>query len=211
MFDKKENSGNSGYRKEQDSAEGCSLIKRVAFEGSFETARLLPLPQFAFAGRSNVGKSSLINAILNRRIARVSKTPGKTILINFYRVNDIFFLVDLPGYGYAKRPKSMREKWRKIIEDYLKNANLLYHVFVLIDSRHLPMESDIMFIEWLKYYGKEFSVVFTKVDSSTQKTVSSNIKYLKEKVGDFNHFLTSSSKKKGLDKLCRFIFERATL
>lgn len=158
-----------------------------------------------------MGKSSLINAILNRRIARVSKTPGKTVLINLYRVNDMFFVVDLPGYGYAKRPKSMRQKWQKIIEDYLKNANLLYHVFVLIDSRHLPMESDIMFIEWLKYYGREFSVVFTKIDNTTQKTISSNIKHLRERVGEFNYFLTSSSKKRGLSKLCKFILERATL
>ena len=123
----------------------------------------------------------------------------------------MFFLVDLPGYGYAKRPKSMRQKWRKIIEDYLRNANLLYHVFVLVDSRHLPMESDIMFIEWLKYYQREFSVVLTKTDSSTQKTISKNLKYLKETIGDFDYFLTSSHKRRGLDKLCSFILERATL
>ncbi len=169
------------------------------------------MPQFAFAGRSNVGKSSLINAILGRKIAYVSKSPGKTILINFYKVNDVFFIVDLPGYGYAKRSKSLRQKWRYIIENYLKNANLLYHVFVLVDSRHLPMESDLMFIDWLKFYDKDFSVVFTKTDKSTQKSISDGLRCLKDKYGDINYFLTSSTKKKGINKLCDFIVNKATL
>lgn len=153
----------------------------------------------------------MINAILNRKIAYVSKNPGKTVLINFYKVNDIFFIVDLPGYGYAKRSKSLRQKWKYIIEDYLKSANLLYHVFVLIDSRHLPMDSDLMFIDWLKFYGKDFSVVFTKTDKATQKSISDGLKYLKGKCGDVNYFLTSAHKKRGIDKLCDFIVDRAIL
>lgn len=192
-------------------AEGCLALKRVFFEGSFDNVRLLHLPQFAFAGRSNVGKSSLINAILNRKIAYVSKNPGKTVLINFYKINDMFFIVDLPGYGYAKRSKSLRQKWRYIIENYLKNANLLYHVFVLVDSRHLPMESDLMFIDWLKFYNKDFSVVFTKTDKATQKSISDGLRYLKDKYGNINYFLTSSTKKKGINKLCDFIVSKATL
>lgn len=153
----------------------------------------------------------MINAILNRKIAYVSKNPGKTVLINFYRVNDMFFIVDLPGYGYARRSKGLRQRWKYIIEDYLKNANLLYHVFVLIDSRHLPMDSDIMFIDWLKFYSKDFSVVFTKTDKATQKSISDGLKYLREKCGDVNYFLTSAHKKRGIDKLCDFIVNRATL
>jgi len=157
-----------------------------------------------------VGKSSLINSIFKRKIARVSKNPGKTILINFYKVNDNFFVVDLPGYGYAKRSKSLRQKWKYIIEDYLKNANLLYHVFVLIDARHLPMDSDLMFIDWLKFYGKEFSVVLTKIDKATQKSISENLIFLKENIGTFNYFLTSARQKKGIDKLCEYMFIRSS-
>ena len=148
---------------------------------------------------------------MNRKIAYVSKNPGKTVLINFYRVNDMFFIVDLPGYGYAKRSKSLRQKWKYIIEDYLKNANLLCHVFVLIDSRHLPMDSDIMFIDWLKFYGRDFSVVFTKTDKATQKSISDGLKFLKERCGEVNYFLTSARKKRGIDKLCDFIVDRAIL
>ncbi len=186
-------------------------FKDVSFEGSFDSARLFHLPQFAFAGRSNVGKSSLINAILNRRIAYVSKNPGKTILINFYKVEGTFFIVDLPGYGYAKRSKSLRQKWKYIIEDYLKNANLLYHVFVLIDSRHLPMDSDLMFMDWLKFYSKDFSIVFTKVDKASQKSISEGLKHLKEKYDNINYFLTSANKRKGIDKLCDFIVGKVSL
>ena len=210
MLNEQKNAGDSGYEEKRSKSEGCLAFKKAEFKGSYEsTARLLGLPQFAFAGRSNVGKSSLINAILNRKIAYVSKNPGKTILINVIEVNGRFYLVDLPGYGYARRSKSMRNKWRITIEDYIKNSNLLSHLFVLIDSRHKPMESDLMFIEWLRFYKKPFSVVFTKIDKATQKDISSNIKYLKDKFGSFNYFLTSSKKRKGIDKLCDFISSSA--
>lgn len=130
-------------------------------------------------------------------------------MINAIKVNDRFYFIDLPGYGYARRSKQMRNKWRKTIEDYLKNSNLLYHVFVLIDSRHLPMDSDVVFLDWLRFYKKPFSVVFTKTDKSTQKSISASISYLKQQIGNFNYFLTSSKKKKGIDRLCEFIGERA--
>ncbi|WP_022670318.1 ribosome biogenesis GTP-binding protein YihA/YsxC [Hippea alviniae] len=208
MLDEQKNIGDSGHEEERSEPKGCLAFKKAEFKGSFESAaRLLSLPQFAFAGRSNVGKSSLINALLRRKIVYVSKNPGKTILINAIEVNERFYFIDLPGYGYARRSKEMRNRWRITIEDYLKNSNLLYHVFVLIDSRHKPMDSDVMFIEWLKFYKRPFSVVFTKTDKSTQKDISSNIKYLKEKFGSLNYFLTSSKKRKGIDKLCDFIME----
>ncbi|WP_025209548.1 ribosome biogenesis GTP-binding protein YihA/YsxC [Hippea sp. KM1] len=209
MFEQKKDAGDFGYNDQRGQADGCLAFKKAVFEGSYEDARLLGLPQIAFAGRSNVGKSSLINAILNRKITYVSKNPGKTIMINAIKVNDRFYFIDLPGYGYARRSKQMRNKWRKTIEDYLKNSNLLYHVFVLIDSRHLPMDSDVVFLDWLRFYKKPFSVVFTKTDKSTQKSISASISYLKQQIGNFNYFLTSSKKKKGIDRLCEFIGERA--
>ncbi len=167
----------------------------------------LPLPQFAFCGRSNVGKSSLINAFLSRKIAFVSKNPGKTVLINTFIVNGSFYVVDLPGYGYAKRSKVMRKKWQKSIEEYLSLSNMLFHVFVLIDSRHLPLDSDMQFINWLKFYNKRFSVIFTKTDKAKQKVIAENVRYIKENFGDFSYFLTSSVKKKGMEKLCAFILD----
>ncbi|AEA33426.1 ribosome biogenesis GTP-binding protein YihA/YsxC [Hippea maritima] len=208
MPNQEKNNGDFRHCEKHGEANGCLSFKKAIFEGSYEDARLLGLPQIAFAGRSNVGKSSLINAILSRKIAYVSKNPGKTVMINAIKVNDRFYFIDLPGYGYARRSKQMRNKWRKTIEDYLKNSNLLYHVFVLVDSRHLPMDNDIMFLDWLRFYKKTFSVVFTKTDKSTQKDISANISYLKKQIGNFSYFLTSSKKKRDIDKLCDFIAER---
>ncbi len=167
----------------------------------------LPLIQFAFCGRSNVGKSSLINALLSRKIAFVSKSPGKTILINTFLINESFYIVDLPGYGYAKRSKSMRRRWQKTIEEYLSKSNMLFHIFVLIDSRHKPQDSDMEFIRWLKFFKRDFSVVFTKIDKSKQQDISKNIKFIENEHGKFKYFLTSSKKKKGMDKMCSFIFD----
>ncbi len=155
-----------------------------------------------------MGKSSLINAITSRKIAFVSKNPGKTVLINVFVVNNNFYIIDLPGYGYAKRSKAIRNRWKKIVEEFLFNANMLFHTFALIDSRHKPLDSDMGFIKWLKFYKKEFSVVFTKTDKAKQKDISENIKYIENKFGKFNYFLTSSVKKKGVDKICEFILEK---
>jgi len=149
----------------------------------------------------------LINAILSRKIAFISKNPGKTILINTFLVNENFYMVDLPGYGYAKRSKEMRNKWKQIIEEYLQSSNMLFHIFVLIDSRHTPLKSDMEFVRWLKFYNKSFSVVFTKTDKSKQKIIAESIKYLENEYGKITYFLTSSKQKKGLDKLCEFIFD----
>ncbi len=184
------------------------MIRSVKFEASYDEAPLrLPLPQIAFCGRSNVGKSSLINAILSQNIAFVSKKPGKTALINLFLVNDSFYLVDLPGYGYAKRSKRMLMKWQRTIEDYLKNANLLKHLFVLIDSRHPPQKSDLDFIEWLQFHSKPFSVVLTKIDKATQKQIHLTSQMLRSEFGIERIFTVSSVKKRGIEELRRAVLE----
>lgn len=122
-------------------------------------------PEIAFAGRSNVGKSSLINVLINRkRFARTSASPGKTQTINFYAVNDSQMLVDLPGYGYAKVSKKEREKWGVMIEEYLSERDQLREVILLIDIRHLPSQNDILMYNWIKECGFEGYVVATKAD-----------------------------------------------
>ncbi len=121
--------------------------------------------EIAMVGRSNVGKSSLINKLLNRKnFARVSSKPGKTITINFYNLDNSLGIVDLPGYGYAKVSKKEKEKWGDMINSYLNSRTNLKVIFLLVDSRHKPTADDIMMLEWIKYYKKEFYVIATKVD-----------------------------------------------
>lgn len=123
------------------------------------------LPEVAFVGRSNVGKSSLINKLVNRRgLARTSKTPGRTQLINFFLINDAFMMVDLPGYGYAKVPEDVRAKWGKMVEGYLKDRKNLKGVFLLLDCRHTPTSQDKQMYNWLVHYGVPAAVVATKID-----------------------------------------------
>lgn len=123
------------------------------------------LPEIAFAGRSNVGKSSLINCLLGRKdLARTSGQPGKTQTLNFYLVNDKFYLVDLPGYGFAKVPKEVRNRWQTLLEDYLSRRESLKGVALVIDSRHAPSPLDRQMFQWLKYYNKPLFIVATKVD-----------------------------------------------
>lgn len=134
------------------------------------------LPEFAFAGRSNVGKSSLINKLLNRKsLARVSGTPGKTITINFYNIDDTIHLVDLPGYGYAKRPKTDVEKWGKMMEDYLANRDELVQTILLVDSRHEPTKDDITMCDWIRYYHDRVIVVATKTDKLKKREIEGNL------------------------------------
>ncbi|PMP87666.1 MAG: YihA family ribosome biogenesis GTP-binding protein [Desulfurella sp.] len=181
-----------------------AYFKKVKFVGSFlEAPTRLELPQFVFCGRSNVGKSSLINAILNQKIAKVSKTPGKTTTINVFLVDEKFYLVDLPGYGFAKRSKSMVNAWQKPIENYLLNANMLRLIFLLIDTKISIMPSDEIFLNWLKYNNLSTVIVLTKIDKASQSHLSKtkkaietlNIKYIK----------TSSTYHKGIDKLAQLI------
>lgn len=137
--------------------------------------------EFAFAGRSNVGKSSLINKLLNRKsLARVSGTPGKTATINFYNIDDTIFLVDLPGYGYAQRSKSETEKWGKMMEDYLANRKPLIQTILLVDSRHKPTKDDIQMCEWIRHYHDRVIVVATKMDKLKKREIEPNLELIWE-------------------------------
>lgn len=130
-------------------------------------------PQIAFAGRSNVGKSTLINTVLNRKnIARVSQTPGKTQAIQFYLVNEQWYLVDLPGYGYAKVPKSMRQEWGELIGAYLESADALRLMFVLLDSRREPAEHDLRMLEWARSLDADEVIVLTKTDKLSKNELA---------------------------------------
>lgn len=135
--------------------------------------------EFAFAGRSNAGKSSLINKLLNRKsLARVSGTPGKTITINFYNIDDTVFLVDLPGYGYAKHSKAEIAKWGKMMEDYLANRRELVQTILLVDSRHKPTKDDITMSDWIRHYHDRLIVVATKTDKLKKSEIEGNLELI---------------------------------
>ena len=140
--------------------------------------------EFAFAGRSNVGKSSLINKLLNRKsMARVSSTPGKTVTINFYNIDDAIYLVDLPGYGYAARSKAETEKWGRMMEDYLKNRRELERIILLVDSRHEPTPDDMTMLDWIRYYQPEGAIVIaTKTDKLRKRELEKNLEMIWKKL-----------------------------
>ena len=138
------------------------------------------MPEVAFAGKSNVGKSSLINCMINRKaLARTSQNPGKTRTINFYNVEDKLYFVDLPGYGYAKAPKSEQQKWGKMIEGYLLKREELKAIILLVDIRHEPGENDRMMYDWLKHYGHNIIIVATKSDKLKRSQIDKHKKMLK--------------------------------
>ena len=143
-------------------------IKNPEFEKSaysFEDFPHTRKPEFAFSGRSNVGKSSLINTLVNRKkLARTSSTPGKTQCINFYNMDNKFYLVDLPGYGFAKVPDKVKDEWAELIDDYLYNRRNLFGLIQLVDARHKPTEDDQLMVDWLKETGLPTIIVATKVD-----------------------------------------------
>lgn len=140
-------------------------------------------PEIAFAGRSNVGKSSLLNMLVNRKqLARVSGSPGKTQTVNFYDINDTFRIVDLPGYGYAKVSKTKSSEWGPMIENYLINRKNLRRVIQLVDVRHAPSAQDIQMYDFLKYYGLDGTVVATKSDKLSKNEVGRNLRMIKEKL-----------------------------
>lgn len=143
-------------------------IRSAKFILSLDRLRPFPgqgLPEIAMAGKSNVGKSSMINSVLgNSKLARISSAPGKTRLINFFKVNDLFWLVDLPGYGFAKAPKAERDRWAGMIEGYLQGSEHLKRVLHLVDIRHEPTREDQMMVEYLRHYDIPFTVVATKAD-----------------------------------------------
>lgn len=168
-------------------------------------------PEYAFIGRSNVGKSSLINMLTNRKgLAMTSSKPGKTQLINHFIINDEWYLVDLPGYGYAQRGKEGREQIRKIIDSYILNREQLTALFLLIDSRHEPQQIDLDFIQWLGENGIPFSIVFTKVDKLSKGRVKDNTNQYLEKLKETWDelppvFYTSSEHRIGGDDILNYI------
>lgn len=169
------------------------------------------LPEYAFIGRSNVGKSSLINMLCNRKdLAMTSSKPGKTLLINHFLINNNWHLVDLPGYGYATTGKKMREQLQDIIENYILNREQLTCLFLLIDCRHEPQKIDLEFMEWLGENDVPFSIVFTKLDKLSHVKAVENIRAYKEKLeeqwDEFPPiFETSSEKRIGRDEILGYI------
>lgn len=160
------------------------VIKNVSLDIVCGITSKLPdtgRPEIAFAGKSNVGKSSLINSLMNRKaLARTSSQPGKTQTINFYNVNDFMYLVDLPGYGYAKVPETEKVKWGKMIERYLHTSQTLKAVFLLIDIRHDPSANDKMMYEWIVNNGYNPIIIATKLDKLKRSQVAKNVKAIKD-------------------------------
>lgn len=160
------------------------IIRNVELETVCGITSEIPdnrLPEIAFAGKSNVGKSSLINALMNRKsLARTSAQPGKTQTINFYNINSAMYLVDLPGYGYAKVPESERVKWGKMIERYLHASKQLQAVFLLVDIRHKPSANDKMMYEWILYQGYRPIIIATKLDKLKRSQVQRAVKEVRE-------------------------------
>ncbi len=163
------------------------VIKSVELETVCGPTSKLPenaLPELAFAGKSNVGKSSLINALMNRRsLARTSSSPGKTQTINFYNINKEVYLVDLPGYGYAKATERERERWGVMIENYLGSSKQLKAVFLLVDIRHAPSANDRQMYEWMAYMGFDPIVIATKLDKIKRSQVAKQLKLVREGLG----------------------------
>ena len=160
------------------------VIKQVNLETVCGITSVLPKnqkPEVAFAGKSNVGKSSLINILVNRKsLARTSSQPGQTQTINFYNVNETMYLVDLPGYGYAKVPQSEKEKWGKLIERYLHGSQQLRAVFLLIDIRHEPGANDKIMYEWICHNGYEPIIIATKLDKIKRSQIQKQVKLIRE-------------------------------
>ncbi len=189
-------------------------VKKAEFVVSNSDVKKLPgepLPEYAFIGRSNVGKSSLINMLTNKKnLAKTSSTPGKTQLINHFKINDNWFLVDLPGYGYAKTSKTNRKKFQKLITDYFKTRKNLVNAFVLVDSRLEPQKIDLEFMEWLGKNRIPFSIVFTKADKLSSSQLAKNIKKYQQKMLNRwesmpKYFITSSQDKRGRKEMLDYI------
>ncbi|MCK5136269.1 MAG: YihA family ribosome biogenesis GTP-binding protein [Bacteroidales bacterium] len=189
-------------------------ITSAEFISSSPNVTLCPkdlIPEYAFIGRSNVGKSSLINMLTERKkLAKTSTTPGKTRLINHFRINDEWYLADLPGYGYAKVSKKDRESFARMIRQYATQRQNLVSFFVLVDARHPPQQLDLDFIEWLGDSNLPFVIVYTKVDKVTQREKSKNLSLLKDKLSESWEelpliFESSAIKGTGRDEIMGFI------
>ena len=186
----------------------------ASFKAAYGTSAQLPAstgPEVSFAGRSNVGKSSLLNKLMYRKgLAKVSATPGKTMLINHFLVNDSWYIVDLPGYGYARRSKDDRLRLEGIIKSYILGRAQMTNLFVLIDSRHAPQKIDMEFMEWLGENGVPFSIVFTKMDKqSAAAGERQTAEYLKQMLDTWEElppvFRTSSADGRGRDAVLDYI------
>lgn len=195
------------------------LIQSATFVGSFVTEKDCPktgLAEFAFIGRSNVGKSSLINMLVNRKdLVKVSRAPGKTQTLNFFLINQRLYFVDLPGYGYAKVSRSMRHQWSDMISNYLRQRKTLHYVFILVDARLDPQQSDIDFVNQLGEWRIPFAIIFTKSDKVGKSVVSKHVTQfhaaLKPQWSTLPEtFITSIVSKAGKDDLLKFISQMAT-
>lgn len=192
------------------------VIKSAEFVISNSRVEKCPttgLPEYAFIGRSNVGKSSLINMLTARKgLAMTSQKPGKTQLINHFIINDAWYLVDLPGYGYARLGKDSRDSLRRMIEDYVLERKELVLLFVLLDCRHEPQKIDLEFIQWLGEEGIPFALVFTKADKLSKGRLAANVEAYKAKLHEEWEelppiFVTSSEERMGRDELLGYIEE----
>jgi len=190
------------------------VIKTANFvksSGKWQDCPEPTIPEYAFIGRSNVGKSSLINAMMNHKdLAKTSQTPGKTQLINHFLVNENWYLTDLPGYGYAKVSKSIRKDFEKLITNYILNRRNLVNLFVLVDVRHNPQKIDLEFIQWCGESGVPFSIVFTKADKLKPNAVVKNVEDYKTELHKTwedlpELYITSAEKKEGCEEILNFI------
>jgi len=190
------------------------VIKSAEFVSSYPGLKDCPktqMPEYAFVGRSNVGKSSLINMLMDRKnLAKTSQSPGKTQLINQFIVNKDWYLIDLPGYGYAKVAKSARKDFNKLINDYAQYRENLICLFVLLDSRHDPQKNDLGFMKWLGENQVPFAMVFTKADKLSSSALNKNLKkYKKEMLKDWEAlpelFITSSEQRLGRTEILDYI------
>ena len=191
-------------------------ISKIDFLKSSSNSTECPksnLMEFAFIGRSNVGKSSLINMLFdNKNLAKTSKKPGKTKLINHFMINDKILLADLPGYGYAKLSKFESKKINALIHDYIENRNNLFKVFLLIDIRHEPIKTDLKFIEYLDNISIDFHIIFTKTDKIKKSELLKKSKNYIEKIDSHylekKFFISSSANKNGREEILNFIISQ---
>ena len=190
------------------------IIKKAEFIKSSTSEKQCPEsenPEFAFIGRSNVGKSSLINYLTDKKnLAKTSVTPGKTRLINHFLINDEWYIVDLPGYGYAKVGKKERKQFSHIIKDYISTRKQMHCLFVLIDSRHKPQNNDVEFVNWLGYNNIPFVIVFTKADKLRPSEVQNNADLLTQELKKTweevpSYFFTSVKNKSGKEEILGYI------